>query len=393
MNRKLLISILVAVTVLVILGFDRQDPRHTVSCDQNTGPFENSVSPGITKEKLKSELTIFYEQCLKPEFRSGFFKHPMNGNSESQSYALWQAYWAGDKKTFDRVWTWTQDNLKRSQDNLISWRYRVEERNILQAPEVIILDDNSATDADTDIAHVLLRAGTVWENHDYIQAGKDIVKDIWEKETVEIQGKRYVIAGNWANEPDRLVINPSYFSPQAYRTFSLHDGEHDWHKVTTDTYELIEQTSRRGGEFVMPLNWVAINKSDGSIVPYPEKEDAADYSYDAFRTLWRVSLDQVNTPSFASWNYVSSIKTFERDWAAFGRVCALYRQVNSEYHCDYSTTTTLAGPLAIFSVTNGYLGAQLVEKYYIRDGKLKFPDTEYYAKSWHWFGSWLWANS
>jgi hypothetical protein len=174
----------------------------------------------------------------------------------------------------------------------------------------------------------------------------------------------------------------------------LFDGAHDWNKLTIDTYGLLAQISNHGaGQIVVPPNWITINKSDSSIQGYPEKPDAADFGYDAFRILWRVSLDQWATPSFLSWNYVSSITNFGNDWQISQHMCALYRYQNGGYTCDQSTTSTLAAPLGIFSVTNGYAAAQLVQKYYINDDRLQFPDTDFYAKSWHWFGTWLWAHS
>src|SRR5260221_339518 len=43
--------------------------------------------------------------------------------SEGQSYALLRAVWVDDKSTFDQVWKWTRETLKRPKDELFGWRW------------------------------------------------------------------------------------------------------------------------------------------------------------------------------------------------------------------------------------------------------------------------------
>src|SRR5882762_6070960 len=43
--------------------------------------------------------------------------------SEAQGYAMLRAVWVDDKPTFDRVYGFTINNMKRPQDNLFGWRY------------------------------------------------------------------------------------------------------------------------------------------------------------------------------------------------------------------------------------------------------------------------------
>ena len=391
MKYKVTIGIILLGLVITAGFFLRHKPTTNFDCSQNTGPFVSVGTPTVTKDEVKTQLLQFYTSCLKPDYDRGYVDGK-NSNSESQSYALWQAYLAGDQKTFRTVLAWTNANLKRGDYNLFAWKYEI--KNSFFGPKVVIDDHNTATDADTTIAYVLFRAGTDWKNQAYLEEAKSIAKDIWNYETVEVAGKRYAVAGNWANEPQRAVINPSYFFPQAYRTFVIFDGSHDWDKLTADTYELLALISNHGdNHLVIPPNWIQINKPDGSVANYPDKPEAQDFSYDAFRTLWQVSFDQLHSPSFASWNYVSSIKAFEIDWDSSQTLCALYIYNNGDYSCDHSTTSTLAAPIGIMSVTNGYKASQIIQKYYWKDNHLAFPDTDFYAKSWHWFAAWLWSHS
>ncbi len=387
MKKWIIVIVLFFVAVLIAFSESRRHKYSDVSCQQNTGPFSDVSQPNISKPDLARKVQDFYAACLKNQYSPGYVTTPNNGNSESQAYALLQSYLSGDKATFNDVLNWTNQNIKRGSDNLLAWKFNVGSDHHAQ-----ILDANSATDADTDAAYALLKAGQDWNRQDYIAEGKLIANDIWNIETVDINGKRYLIAGPWANQSDSVVVNPSYISPQAYRVFANFDINHDWNKLASDSYDLLTRVSDQNG-IVAPPNWIVVSKKDGSLTNYAGKPDSRDFGYDAFRTFWRIGLDQLKTPSSQSWNYVSSATEFDKDWKANQQVCALYLFQNGNYVCDHSTTSTLAAPIGVFSVTNGFLAAQVIQKYYIRNGKLQFPDKDYYAQSWHWFAAWLWAHS
>ncbi|HEX5430273.1 MAG TPA: glycosyl hydrolase family 8 [Patescibacteria group bacterium] len=379
-----------AVGLIILAGaalilYSRRNPLQ-VSCQQNTNP---SASNLPDKPDAKKALIKFYEQCLKPQYAQGFAQGSKNYNSESQAYALLQSFWAGDSKTFAEVLAWTESNLARPNDHLLSWQFDVGTDGHTR-----VLDQNSATDADTDYAYALLLAGSNWHNDDYIKEGTDVAADIWDKETGEAAGKRLVIAGNWANQPDQLVVDPSYFSPQAYRLFAQYDKGHDWSKLITDGYNLLTQVSEHGSsQPFVPPNWVAVRKIDGTILPYADKPQSQDFGYDAFRVFWRVAFDFQNSPSDAAKLYLSSAGSFASDWQSRGQTCALYLYQNGNNTCDHSTTSTLAAPIGIFAINNPTLANQVVNKYYFVGDTLKFPDTDFYAQSWHWFAMWLWINS
>jgi endo-1,4-beta-D-glucanase Y len=346
----------------------------------------------VSKERAKELLSEYYKHCLRPYYKKGYFNSDSEGNSESISYALLQSYYASDPDTFNQVWSRSKQILQRQEDNLLAWKFEYQMSWIsFPAKTIKVVDYNSATDADTDIAHALLMAGEKWNRRDYIIEAREIINDIWDKETAELNGKRYVLAGNWANLPDGLVINPSYINPQAYRVFSKYDIVHDWNKVISDNYSLLAEVSRMEGRPGIPPNWVFINKSSGLITAYQHKPDSLDYSYDAFRIYYRVALDQKISPSSEAWNYLSSVRIFEERFRDTDRICTLYYHQDGVFACDVNTTG-LAGPLGIFSVTSEFFADQLVGKYYLRDSRLQFPDYSFYAKSWHWFGFLLWSG-
>lgn len=220
--------------------------------------------------------------------------------SESSSYAMLRAIFMKDKKTYDKVWKWTKDNLQHSQldyvyywkdinhpsngwrtmeqlgldkDNLFAWRWAptiadrngdgVKEGGIIyyrwQAPSK---ENNpnepwrdgydAASDADEDITLSLIMAHKLWGSKkgdkylDYEQNARAIVKDIWDKETFVNNGFRYLAGGD--NIKD---IETGYLSPFTYRIFDDFDPEHNWLDLVDSSYRVFKESS------IMPLkDWV-----------------------------------------------------------------------------------------------------------------------------------------
>ena len=72
---------------------------------------------------------------------------------------------------------------------------------------------NSASDADQDIALALIFATKRWKQDHYIKEAQEVLADIWRQEVLELNGKYYLLAGNWAKMEALPTINPSYLSP------------------------------------------------------------------------------------------------------------------------------------------------------------------------------------
>src|SRR5690606_1180007 len=93
--------------------------------------------------------------------------------SEGQSYALLKAVWMDDPETFQRVWQWTKSHMQRPQDHLLGWHWGKKE----DGSEGLIHDE-SATDADQDIAYALLLAGEQWQMPEYTRDAQAIIQDL-----------------------------------------------------------------------------------------------------------------------------------------------------------------------------------------------------------------------
>ena len=280
--------------------------------------------------------------------------------SESASYAMLRAIWMKDKKSFDKVWRWTKDNLQHSQiewvyffkdinhpdngwkkvddlgierDHLFAWRWTP---TIAQRDRKGIREDgvmyyrwqqptkghnpndpwrdgwDAASDADQDIALALIYADALWGSKfgdlhfDYASNAKQIINDIWKKETYVKRDYRYLAGG-----PGIHSIEPGYLSPFTYRVFDDFDPDHSWFDLVDSSYRVFDDASiaklsnmvyktgqvqnenpfkhHRWPRANLLPDWIAINKQ-GKVVDGVERREP-EFGTDAFRALWRIAVD------------------------------------------------------------------------------------------------------
>src|SRR5437868_7006432 len=72
---------------------------------------------------LSSSWDSYKAQFIQADGRSVDPSQQNITTSEAQGYAMLRAVWVDDKPTFDRVYKFTINNMKRPQDNLFGWRY------------------------------------------------------------------------------------------------------------------------------------------------------------------------------------------------------------------------------------------------------------------------------
>ncbi len=209
-------------------------------------------------------------------------------NAESQSYALLRAVWSNDRATFDRVWAWTNQNMRNSQ-GLLHWLWQNQ----------TITDPHTASEADNNTALALLLAGKQWNDLALLSTGTAMVKVIWDTEVVTVQGKPYEVAGDWAaaSQSRILAINPSYFQPYAFRIFMQVDPGHDWKGLIDAGYDMLFNASKANLGFAqsagLPPDWIGLDRDSGelSALQLAEKTDTTRYGYDAPRVYFNIALD------------------------------------------------------------------------------------------------------
>ncbi len=173
---------------------------------------------------LTASWHSYRQTFISPEGRVVIPEQDGGTISEAQAYALLRAVWAGDEATFARVQAWTRQHLSRAQgpgDALLAWSWG-------RRPDGSwgLKDANTAADGDVDYALALvLAARRGWrpppDLPDYLEEASQVMEAVLENEVVTLAGGEVLLApGNWHESAPPFLINPSYFSPAAYRLFS-----------------------------------------------------------------------------------------------------------------------------------------------------------------------------
>ena len=321
--------------------------------------------------------------------------------SEGQSYALLRAVYMNDREAFEKVWGWTKENLQEVRDDgLLAWKY--DERTDGARADT---EEHTATDADTDAALALLFAARQWNEPKYEEEALKVLEGVWEKETIVVgssqAGKeRMVIAGDWAmgdGKDIKPVINPSYFSPYAYKIFAEADPEHQWNDLVDSSYESLEkigESPKLGGETGLLSDWISLDPDTLEFFPVNSEELSDKFSFDASRIPWRISLDYL-------WFYDDrALKTLEgltfprREFEREGRLFAAY-DLDGKPTADYEDTSMYAGvlPGLLFGGDQSLAHQIFAEKIlgeYTDDSEGSYwgenPD-DYYSQNMAWFAT------
>lgn len=317
--------------------------------------------------------------------------------SEGVAYAMLRAVLMNDQSTFDRVYAWTESHMSRTlnpdlKDNLLAWKYTDK-----------VADWGAASDADLDYALALAFASKKWSAPGisnlpgYTQKSLAVQQDILHLETGKAGGKLHLQPGTWNMFTAPVIVNPSYISPAHYKVFNQMKADSRWNELLDTGYDVLHKSSQEisGVRGVgLPANWVSV-KDDGSVV----KADNFDinYTYDAFRTSFRVALDYM---------WFGDARAKQYLLASGGRefLKNQYAQ-NSKVFAEYSHDGNSIGSYdnaGVYGVNMGWFVAedrdvvsqfnQKIEAEYERNNGAFLSSNSYYMENWAWFGYALGTN-
>ena len=386
-----------------------------------------ACQPDPTKARLERVLTASWQSYCRHFISSdGQVIIPEEGGgtiSEAQAYALLRAVWANDATVFNRVYAFTYEKLSRVQthgDSLLAWRW-----GRLPGGSWGVLDANSATDGDLDYALALVLAHRLgWRAPpnlpDYREEARRVQADILAKEVVTLPGGDVLLTpGNWHELKPPYLVNPSYFSPAAYRLFASTQAQPTgpdrrggstplnrmenhisrWSRLHQSTYKLLGQlTQGLGGQTGVGLfpDWCRVDAA-GRLAPAPGKDTR--FGWEAVRLPYRLALDglwfkeplagQLLADKFLPW--------FKSQWQARARLLAVYNFDGSpavDYESPVLYAGVLAGALAAGDRDFAREMALKILSFYHEDGDRAYfeaPD-HYYANNWAWLGLALYAG-
>lgn len=310
--------------------------------------------------------------------------------SEGQAYAMRRALIMGDKVTFDKTYDWAKYNLQHKFDKLFAWLWGPENLGKPGEAKYGIIDQNSATDADTEIAITLFLASKVWKQENYKQDALGLINDIWKKETVVIKGERILTAGVNQSKGEIVEVNPSYFMPSGYRIFAEIDPKHDWQKLVDSSYRLTNWCVNHIPSG-LPPDFFYMNRNTGAIT---FDKDKCDFSYDAVRVFYRFYVDYIVTRDQRARNILSKSKIFIDRWKREGTFYTCYKQNSELKNFDESI-----GAIALILPVIKMYDKNIADEIYRNRIKAKYHSAgywdnpiNYYAQNLVWLGFWLYQN-
>ena len=364
-------------------------------------PPQTWISPVFASKTMLTSLWANYKHdYIDTASGRTIDKQTGQTTSEAEGYTMLRAVWMDDEPTFDSSWQWTQANLQRN-DHLFSWLYGPRPDGtdgILTSQN----GQNSASDADTDIALSLIFAYSRWQNPAYLTAALPIVKNIWHNEVFVANGTPYLGTNNFASAPagQYRLMNPSYFSPYAYRIFSFVDPQDGWNKLVDSSYHVLDDSMltplNSSTSAALPPDWVEINLATGKLSPpgviantSSTATQTTAFGYDALRVPWRITLDWLWYGDSRASTTLSMMGFLDDQWTRYHFLDAVYSHDGSAA-AYYQTPAMYGGSIGYFLISdpraaNAVYTQKLVYLYN--------PDTEtwkqsldYYDANIAWFG-------
>lgn len=363
---------------------------------------------------FKADGKLQYDFCLQKSYEfykqnfmssDGRILDPDRNNittSEGQSYMLLRTLVTNDRATFDLVYKWTKDNLQRS-DKLFAWIWgeNKEKKGVYE-----ILDNNSASDADIDIAFALLLAYERWNDPKYLDEATPIIQSIWNNETRKVGDYLVLMPGVAQAYSNKIEVNPSYFSPYAFRYFQKYDELHDWNCLIDSSYYYLNASMAKT-KTGLPPNWFLIENipeiKQGEIQDFSPlgggdivlvDSERSDFSYDAIRVFTRIYLDYIRSGEQRALPILEKSKFFIEQWKKDKTFYVNY-QANGELRNKDKFIGSIGVLIPIISMYDRKVAAEMYNdeaKAYSESKKYWESKHDYYGKNLLWFGCYLYNN-
>lgn len=345
-----------------------------------------TIRPGVSNV-YNSDLKKSYEGYKKNYMsKDGRIMDPSRNNvttSEGQSYMLLMSYLSNDRKTFDLVYNWTKNNINRK-DKLFAWLWGQNEDG-----KYMILDNNSASDADVDIAFSLLLAYQKWHDEKYLEEAVPIIQAIWDKETKRVGNYLILMPGVVQTTAEKIEVNPSYFSPYAFRLFQKYDNKHDWNELIDSSYFYLNETMSKT-KTGLPPDWFLIK--NGQIVL--ENSNRSDFSYEAIRIFGRIYLDYKKSGEKRAVSILRKSKFFIEKWKTDKKLYTNYK-ANGELRDKEQFIGSIGILIPVIDLYDKNVAAEIyknvVGPYFIEDGYWTSKH-DYYGRNLLWFGEYMYLN-
>jgi len=284
-----------------------------------------------------------------------------NGNishSEGQGYGLLLAFAAGDRRTFERIWTFTLTEFLIRDDGLAVWKWDPSAK-----PRVS--DPNNASDGDILIAYALARAGAAWQNPRYTTAAQKLARAIGKNAIGHHRDMVFLLPGAEGfgadDRTDGPVVNLSYWIFEAFPTLASLAPEYDWTGLGRAGLALLRQAT--SGRSNLPADWISIRSR---LQPQPANGFPPEFGYNSLRIplyLLRAGMVEVE------W-----LRTLNQRWSASGEGVAVVNAATGQVRERLTDQGYAALSAALACALDGIPVPEALKTF---EPKLYYPSTLY----------------
>ena len=248
--------------------------------------YANGISPNAS-DKYKNAITAYnsWKQTYTATDCGGparvifdFYQGGLGATDRSETvsegiaYGMLLSAYAGDRSLFDGLWSFYKNH--RNGNGVMNWKIK----NCNQ-----VVGANGASDAELDVAMALIVASYQWQNDNYLNDAKNMIRVIREK---EFEGSILKPGDQFGGQN---LTNPSYFSPAYYEVFKQYDGNTTfWNNAITKGYQIIDAADKNDKGLVP--DWTDGNGNTTSAANQ-YTDQGKNFFYDAVRTPFRSAID------------------------------------------------------------------------------------------------------
>jgi endo-1,4-beta-D-glucanase Y len=202
--------------------------------------------------------------------------------SEGQSYALFFALVANDRKNFDLILNWTENNLAQGDLTawLPAWQWGKKDDGSWG-----VVDSNSASDSDLWIAYTLGEAGRLWDDRRYVALSSLLANRILNDEVADLPklGPTILPAPKGFKVSDTSwKLNPSYVPLQLLQWFKTHSSDPRWQAVYQSSRQVLQNSAPKG----YAPDWVIYDADKGFLLD-TQGQEKGEGAFNAIRVyLW-----------------------------------------------------------------------------------------------------------
>jgi endoglucanase len=273
-----------------------------------SAPRASAAAGGSPEADARAAGAAFLARYVLPGGRSVRLDQGSDTVGAGQAQALLISAALGNKSRFAAIWRWTRAHMLRPR-GLLAARWRAGH----------VVNAQSASDADLDLAHALLLGGARFSVPAYRAAGIRVGNAILAQETTVIAGMRVLLAGTWTRRHRPAAINPSYADPRALQALAA--ATHDRRFTTVARGSARIAAALMAPAPHLPPDWAAVT-ANGAVHPtgVPGLRAKPQFSLDAARLPVRYAegCDQATTTiAAAPWPFFASMSP-DRIGLAYG---------------------------------------------------------------------------